>query len=190
MKLFDTEDGEFCIAYETSSLKEAIRNCIVTLLVFIIFILVGIFVEVNNLILDLVFTGIRGISLLCFLIAILDLSLYFDDDVDEGERLSEKEKNRIKTYPLQEIVYMVQTEPIIEIIAAYRNTKLKIGSSAENIYGSDGFKNVMYYVKDQEFSEIEDFQNELKKLFGNRLIPICEIDGLAPEDGYVFNEKK
>ena len=144
-------------------------------------IILGVF---RNRIVNISNAWVNGfITIICFVLAIASiLCIYISVGelfyVRANRRETKDEPSEAKIVTTKEIVGIVHRDDIVEIEVWANNKVIKIGSSAESKYASSVFENKLFYISRLEYETIEQFEEALKDLFPEGIVPVFRIDGL------------
>ena len=100
-------------------------------------------------------------------------------DVSDKKDL-EKQPSRPKKIMLSTLKRVLLREDILDLVIEYNGERLKIGAASDSERNGKFFDKV-YYIKDQEYQDINEFLEEVEKYSNNRQFKVILVDGLDPK---------
>lgn len=128
--------------------------------------------------------AIGVLSALVGFLCIFCIALSFCEiiSVSENREIEKLDKKtalaKSKTFLLDDVLSLLKSNDIIDILIFSNEQFIKIGSSSESVRGSSRFFNKRYYLGDEEFESFEDFSEILRSHSQNDSLCVVTIDGL------------
>lgn len=173
----------FHVNENVKSYKYPILKIIVCVILIITFInrdrIIYIDNKVINIIIGILCTTVGIVCIYCIYISVYELFLVHGNRAKETVS-SNSITAKSKKYTIDEIVFMAETNDIIEIQIVSKNRTVEIGSSSDCKNGSSKFFDKLYYIDDETFENIKDFKSELLAYAINGQISVVHIDGITP----------
>ena len=124
--------------------------------------------------------GIGVAIIYCIAISVAEMVIVHDNR-HKAANLCVQEVKGSMTYSIDKIVSLVNSNDIIELHAILNGRAIELGSSSDSKPGSSKFFDKLYYIENEEFKNIEDFQNALVAYSNNGQMLITSIDGVSPK---------
>ena len=127
-------------------------------------------------------------------IILMQVLYYLADTIDDFIEVSENrgKKDVKKEWTVRCGVKKIETilneNDIIELIIKLDKEVIRIGSSSCLDRFND-FSDKKYYISDCEYDTIDEFTEELKKIYPGGRVTICSIDGISPKKTKYFREE-
>ena len=132
----------------------------------------------------------RVIFAVCLFQVLYYLAGSIEDVIDVSENREKKtiKQEWIVRCGLKKIETILTENDIIELSVKTNNKVIRIGSSSY----LDTYNNLTgkkYYINDSEYDTIDEFTEELKKIYPGGRVTICSIDGISPKKTKYFQEE-
>jgi hypothetical protein len=144
----------------------------------------GHFINLDNIIFNAIMGGVSfvvGIAgVLCVYISIAEIILINEKKTKASIVLKDAIKLS-KEYSIDEIIFLVEKNDIIEIQVLSNNRIVEVGSSSDSKQGSSKFFDKRYYIDKKEICDLEDFKASLLLHSINEKVIVFSIDGIHPK---------
>lgn len=141
-------------------------------------------VHIDNKVIDIIVgilcTAMGIVCIYCIYISVFELSQAHENR-KKGTILTDGAIANSKQYTIDKIIYLVETNDIIEIQIVSKNKAVTIGSSSDCNNGSSKFFDKLYYIGDEMFESIDVFKEKLLPYAVNKQISVIFIDGITPK---------
>lgn len=132
----------------------------------------------------------RVIFAVCLFQVLYYLAGSIEDVIDVSENRGKKDVKKEWTVRcgVKKIETILNENDIIELIIKSDKEIIRIGSSSCLDRFND-FSDKKYYINDSEYDTIDEFTEELKKIYPGGRVTICSIDGISPKKTKYFQEE-
>ncbi len=132
----------------------------------------------------------RVIIAVCLFQVLYHLADTIDDFIEVSENRGKKDVKKEWTVRcgVKKIETILNENDIIELIIKSDKEVIRIGSSSCLDRFND-FSDKKYYINDSEYDTIDEFTEELKKIYPGGRVTICSIDGISPKKTKYFREE-
>ena len=127
-----------------------------------------------SLIIAIMCTIVVLASVLCIYISIGELAYVYTDRHKTNKAPNQAELRQVS---VEEIINMLDNNPIIDLEILMNKAILKVGSSADCKYSSAVFFDKRFYLNNTEYLTIEEFHNALIHHKQDESIYLLSIDG-------------
>lgn len=153
-------------------------------IIFIIFLFIKIPAKPN--------TWRNGISMLMLILMYISISftLLRLDEIHENRnqnKIKVKEKWVVQS-GIKKIGTILTENDLIDLKVKTKNKIMSIGASNCLDPDSGEFVSKKYYINKREYDTIDEFIEELRKIYPGGKVTICSIDGISPKKTKYFNE--
>lgn len=159
---------------------------VIKIIIFVLIIGISIYrdklIHIDNKVLYFVITVIAVISVIgCWLGIFNSIAEIIELQEQCADERKDIAKMKTKEYTLDDILYLVENNDIIEIEIKTSCGIIKIGSSSDSKWSEDNFFDKLYYCGSQEYKGIEAFQAAIEVYSNNKILEVVSIDGLVVE---------
>ena len=176
--------GIFHYNEDNKSYIYPILKIIVCIVLIILFINSERIIHIDNKVISIIIGILCGaitiVCIYCIYISVFEISQAHENRAKETV-LSNSIIANSKQYTIDEIVFMAETNDIIEVQIISKNRIVNIGSSSDSKNGSSKFFDKLYYIDDEMFESINDFKSELLSYAVDGQISVIYIDGIVPK---------
>ncbi|MBQ6707324.1 MAG: hypothetical protein IJM97_00090 [Clostridia bacterium] len=166
---------------ELDSYTYPIVKIVVCIFLVIITINRGHFLNFENIFITILSVVICVASILCIYISFAEIISTYENREKIRTSLN-IEKMPSKAYSVDEIIFMLDRNDIIEIQILVDKKIVEIGSSSDCNVGDRHFFDKRYYIGKKEFESIDEFKTVFVSLFSNGPVKVVSIDGINNTD--------
>ncbi len=133
-----------------------------------------------NILIGILCVAATMVCILCIYISAYEL-FQAHENRTRGTALTNSIIGSSEHYNISEIIFMAESNDIIEIQIVSQNKAVEIGTSSDCKNGSSTFFDKLYYIDGTTFEAIEDFKAALLPYAVDGQILVVSIDGVSPK---------